>query len=109
MKKQLQKLRERPEHQKHRIAKILALCTTILITIIWLSFFAFRLDSHEKLPATENILLDTIGDIATKGVLEFSEVQEELSKQISFSEILKKKEIKDELSLDMNKDYETEQ
>lgn len=97
MKKHLEKLKAKPDHQKHSIAQTMAIIVTVIVVIIWLTILTLQPKPVEKESTSENgvqnqeeqnSVMDSLDNLFFNAQTQFSNLQESYIEQDFFPEEL---------------------
>jgi len=98
MKKHLEKIRKKPEHERRVIARNLAIITTVVIVAIWLVLLSFGSKSTNDISDNKKPTFESFNNLIQQSVSGFEEIQaafknESETQKVPESEILNNEEI----------------
>ncbi len=90
MKKHIQKLKEKPDHHKQKIAHTMAIIVTAIIVIVWIIIRIVVPEQESNTPEEKNSfsISNTLESIFTTTSSELADIQEEFNDQPTFEELL---------------------
>lgn len=89
MKKHLEKLKNKPDHHKQKIAQTMAIIVTVIIVIIWLTILALKPKSIvEPVVETEPSIGESLESIFNNTSSELADIKEEFDQQPTLNELI---------------------